>query len=158
MIFSLYYNYIIIFSEVIFTGILRSFYGIDFLTLVLFLISSLLNFSIYTSLIGYIIFIYALLRIFSRNKYKRKAELNKFIYYLNKPLSRFKIIIPSNLPAFDYNSLDLYIKYIKNKIYQKKHYKIVKCPSCSQSLRLPRKKGNIVVTCKKCSYKFDLKT
>ena len=158
MIFSLYYNYIIIFSEVIFTGILRSFYGIDFLTLVLFLISSLLNFSIYTSFIGYIIFIYALLRIFSRNKYKRKAELNKFIYYLNKPLSKLKIIIPSNLPAFDYNSLDFYIKHIKNKIYQKKHYKIVKCPSCSQSLRLPRKKGNIVVTCKRCSYKFDLKT
>lgn len=158
MIFSLYYNYIIIFSEVIFTGILRSFYGIDFLTLVLFLISSLLNFSRYTSLVGTIIFIYALLRIFSRNKYKRKAELNKFIYYLNKPLSKFKIIIPSNLPAFDYTSLDFYIKYMKNKIYQKKHYKIVKCPSCSQSLRLPRKKGNIVVTCKRCSYKFDLKT
>ena len=158
MLFSLYYNYIIIFSEVIFTGILRSFYGIDFLTLVLFLISSLLNFSRYTYIVGNIIFIYALLRIFSRNKYKRKAELNKFIYYLNKPLSKFKIIIPSNLPAFDYTSLDFYIKYMKNKIYQKKHYKIVKCPSCSQSLRLPRKKGNIVVTCKKCSYKFDMKT
>ena len=139
-------------------GILRSFYGIDFLTLVLFLISSLLNFSRYTSLVGTIIFIYALLRIFSRNKYKRKAELNKFIYYLNKPLSKFKVIIPSNLPAFDYTSLDFYIKYLKNKIYQKKHYKIVKCPSCSQSLRLPRKKGNIVVTCKRCSYKFDMKT
>lgn len=139
-------------------GILRSFYGIDFLTLVLFLISSLLNFSKYTSLVGTIIFIYALLRIFSRNKYKRKAELNKFIYYLNKPLSKFNLIIPSNLPAFDYTSLDFYIKYMKNKIYQKKHYKIVKCPSCSQSLRLPRKKGNIVVTCKRCSYKFDMKT
>ena len=144
----------------IFTGILRSFYGIDFLTLVLFLISSLLNLFNYkpVSVIAYVIFLYALLRIFSRNKYKRKAELNKFIYYLNKPLTKFKIMIPSNLPAFDYTSMDLYIKYIKNKIYQKKHYNVVKCPSCSQSLRLRRKNGNIVVTCKRCSYKFDLKT
>ncbi|MBU5454826.1 zinc-ribbon domain-containing protein [Caproiciproducens sp. MSJ-32] len=139
---------------------LRAIYGIDLLTLVLFCISSLFNVfdNYFLSLIGSLFFIYGLLRTFSRNKYNRKRELNKFIYYLNKPLSKINLTIPSNLPAFDYDTLDYYIKILKNKFYQWKHFKIVKCPNCSQKLRLPRKKGNIIVTCKRCSHKFDLRT
>lgn len=41
---------------------------------------------------------------------------------------------------------------------EKKNYKIVSCPKCGQKLRLPRGKGKIVVTCKKCSFEFKLKT
>ena len=139
---------------------LRSFYGVDLLTLVLFLISSIFNIfdSKIFSFLGYLLFLYGLLRTFSRNKYRRRNELNKFIYYINKPLAKFNLAIPNNLPPFDYESLDYYIKILKNKIYQKKHYKIVKCPNCSQKLRLPRKKGNIIVTCKRCLHKFDLRT
>ena len=47
---------------------------------------------------------------------------------------------------------------IKFKYTQYRNYKITKCPNCKQKLRLPRGKGNIVVTCKKCSTKFDFRT
>ena len=47
---------------------------------------------------------------------------------------------------------------IKFKYTQYRNYKITKCPNCNQKLRLPRGKGKIVVTCKKCLTKFDFRT
>jgi len=46
------------------------------------------------------------------------------------------------------------IKELKDRRY----YVIISCPKCSQKLRLPKKKGNIIVTCKRCFNEFKLKT
>ena len=137
---------------------LQGIYGIDLFSLLLLFLASLFNFSRYTWFIGAAITIISLLRIFSRNIYKRQAENNSLVTFLNKPLSRFGLRIPYNMQPIDFNSFSYAFQIIKKTINEKKNYKITKCPNCGQKLRLPRKKGNIVVTCKRCLHKFDFRT
>lgn len=139
-------------------GFLNRMYGIDLLSLFIFFLSSIFSSSKYTSIIGLILFACSVLRIISRNTYKRQLELNKFIRILNKPLSKIGKSIPSNIQPINFYTLSSSFKILKNKLSQSKKFKIKKCPNCSQKLRLPRKKGLIVVTCRRCSHKFDLKT
>ncbi|MDU5105479.1 MULTISPECIES: hypothetical protein [unclassified Clostridium] len=137
---------------------LQGIYGIDLLSLILLLVASLFNLSRYTSFIGMALVIISLLRIFSRNLNKRRAENNSLINLLNKPLSKVGLRIPYNSQPIDFTSFSYLYQVIKNKINEKKNYKITKCPQCGQKLRLPRKKGKIVVTCKRCLHKFDFRT
>lgn len=137
---------------------LKGIYGIDLLSLILLLFASLFNISKYTSPIGFVFMIVSLLRVFSRNISKRRAENNSLINFLNKPLSRLRLRIPYNIQPIDFTSLSYSFKILKNVINEKKNFKITKCPQCGQKLRLPRKKGNIVVTCKRCLHKFDFRT
>ncbi|MGN0026271.1 MAG: hypothetical protein ACI33I_04625 [Clostridium sp.] len=137
---------------------LQGIYGIDLLSLILLLVASLFNLSRYTSLIGFALVIISLLRIFSRNLSKRRAENNSLINFLNKPLSKLGLRIPYNSQPIDFTSFSYTYQVIKNKLNEKKNYKITSCPKCGQKLRLPRKKGKIVVTCKRCLHKFDFRT
>lgn len=137
---------------------LQGTYGFDLLSLVLILLSSILNIFDYTRFIGSIIFIYAVYRAFSKKIYKRKNEYNIFFTYTNKLLKRFGKSIPYNLPIYDLNNFYIFYEKLKNKYIQFRKFKITKCPNCNQKLRLPRGKGKIVVTCKKCSTKFDFRT
>ena len=133
-------------------------YGIDLLSIFLLFLSSLLNLSFFTRAFGLILFFICLFRIFSKNIYKRQSENLIFIGFLNKLLKRFNVQIPTNLPTVTFNSFIYSFKIIQNNLNQFIHYKITKCPSCGQKLRLPRRKGKIIVTCKRCSNKFDLRT
>lgn len=137
---------------------LQGTYGFDLLSLVLILLSSILNIFDYTRFIGSIIFIYAVYRAFSKKIYKRKNEYNIFFTYTNKLLKKFGKSIPYNLPIYDLNNFYIIYENLKNKYIQFRKFKITKCPNCNQKLRLPRGKGKIVVTCKKCSTKFDFRT
>lgn len=51
-------------------------------------------------------------------------------------------------------------KYCRRKYRQltDKNYKYFKCPKCSATLRVPRHRGNVTVTCPVCRNKFDKKT
>ena len=137
-----------------FTGI----YGIDLLSIFLLFLSSLLNISIFTRLFGFIIFLISIFRILSKDIYKRQSENIIFIKFLNKILKRFNVEIPNNMPTITFTSLTYSFKIIQNKLNEFVHFKITKCPKCGQKLRLPRRKGKILVTCRRCSHKFDLKT
>lgn len=137
---------------------LNKMYGIDLLSLFILFLSSIFSLSKYTAMIGLVLLAYSLLRIISKNHYKRQLELNKFIRIINKPLAKSGRSIPSNLQPINFYALSFYFKMLKNKFNQSKKFKVKKCPNCSQKLRLPRKKGLIVVTCRRCSHKFDLKT
>lgn len=137
---------------------LQGIYGIDLLSLILLLVASLFNLSRYTSLIGFALVIISLLRIFSRNLSKRRAENNSLINFLNKPLSKLGLRIPYNSQPIDFTNFSYTYQAIKNKLNEKKNCKITSCPKCGQKLRLPRKKGKIVVTCKRCLHKFDFRT
>lgn len=137
---------------------LQNTYGFDLLSIFLILISSILNLWHVTKLLGYLLLIYATYRAFSKNSYKRRQEYNVFYTYINKFLNKLGKSLPYNLPVLDLSSLDLLFSKIKNWYNQKKHFKITMCPNCKQKLRLPRGKGKILVTCKKCSTKFDFRT
>ena len=137
---------------------LKGTYGFDLLSIILVLISCILNIFDYTRILGTLILIYAIYRAFSKKIYKRKNEYNVFYTYANKFLKKFDKSIPYDLPIYDLINLSYIFENIKFKYNQHRKYKITKCPNCKQKLRLPRGKGKIVVTCKKCSTKFDFRT
>ena len=77
-------------------------------------------------------------RMFSRNISKRYAENQKFLSWRNR--LRLK---PSSW---------------KREMEQRRYYHIYRCPSCRQKIRVPRGKGNIIVTCPKCHTEFQKKS
>lgn len=46
----------------------------------------------------------------------------------------------------------------KSKIESLLDYKIINCIKCKTRLRIPKDKGNIVITCPKCKMKFKTRT
>lgn len=137
-------------------------YGFDILSMFLLILSTVFNFGEYTRYISYLLIIIAVYRAFSKNTYKRNAELLKFTSLINKLLGRFGKRLPYPLPKASLESYPILFSQLKNnwvkKRQSKKQYKIVKCPNCKQKLRLPRGRNAIIVTCKRCSHEFKMKT
>ena len=95
----------------------------------LFILSRFINYSI-ISLISLMIAFAAYFRIFSKNIPKRYAENQKFLSFWQPIKKQFNFII--------------------NRVKNMRHYKYFKCPNCEQTLRVPRGKGRISITCPKC--------
>lgn len=101
--------------------------------------------SLLTSITGVMIFYYlglaayiwGIFRMFSKNRVKRAAENQK---YLN-----FRQNFKSNFSQF-------FVR-LKNA----KKYRYFRCPECKARLRLPRKVGEVTVTCGKCRHQFRQK-
>lgn len=83
-------------------------------------------------------FIYSYFRVFSKNTTKRYQELCSYERFLAKI---------KNFPS----------KW-KKEAAQRKQYKIFKCPSCSQKIRIPRGHGMVEIRCKKCQTLFRKRT
>ena len=82
-------------------------------------------------------YILALLRMLSRNVEKRYAENVKFLTAWRKWTSG--------------------IRQFFNRMKNMRKYKYFKCPECHSRLRLPRKVGEVTVTCGKCHHAFKQK-
>jgi hypothetical protein len=116
----------------------RDSYGFDRFSKYLLITGLLLTTGRYISIFGYALFIYGTWRSLSKNKYKRQQELLVFENYLMALKQKF-------------------YRY-KTSIKDYRYYKVFKCPNCSQKLRVPRKKGTITITCKKCGTGFKGKS
>ncbi|MDN6294359.1 BRcat domain-containing protein [Alkalibacterium gilvum] len=123
---------------------MRGRYGYDELSKVLILAGLITSiFSNFTD--GFILNILALalisfggLRVVSKEKNNRLKELKKYIDFKQVILSRFR-------------------KY-RNRWFQRKAFKITKCPNCKQKIRIPRGRKKVRVTCPSCKNKFIKKT
>lgn len=89
-------------------------------------------------LISFVLLIFTYLRMFSRDRYKRAAENNKFLS------ARYKLK----------NKLVI----LKERWVQRKDYKFFSCPSCRTTLRVPKGKGQVNIVCRKCGTSFRRKT
>lgn len=85
-----------------------------------------------------VLIIYSYYRIFSRDISARYAENKKFLTTLDPLRRKF------------FSS--------KNKYDNRKVYKYIKCPKCKFEMKVPKNKGKIRVTCKKCGEKFIVKS
>ena len=88
--------------------------------------------------LGLALLLWCYYRIFSRNIQKRYAENSKYLSLQNQAkdwLARQKL-------RFD----------------QRKVYRYFKCPHCRQSIRVPRGRGRISITCPKCGTSFIKKS
>lgn len=119
-------------------------YGVDQLSMLLLIISiilSILSRFIDSGIIPVIFMVTAIIayfRIFSKNISKRYQENNEFLKFWNPIKSKF----------------NKRIKRLKNT----KDYRHFKCPNCDQTLRVPRGKGKVAVTCPKCKTGIIKKT
>jgi predicted RNA-binding Zn-ribbon protein involved in translation (DUF1610 family) len=107
------------------------------LSLVLQLLSAFFRFAILTY-ISYALLLFAVFRMLSRNTQRRRAENDKFIRYW----------WPIKTKAG---------RRLANMRHRKTH-KFFKCPSCGNTLRVPKGKGRIQITCPKCGERFIKKT
>ncbi|MEY8338619.1 hypothetical protein AALB16_11455 [Lachnospiraceae bacterium 62-35] len=81
-----------------------------------------------------VLLIYSVNRMFSKNFTRRQKENNLFQrygFYVSEQWKRWKY-----------------------KGEQALHYRIFKCPGCSQKIRIPRGKGRISIHCPKCHTDF----
>lgn len=127
-----------------FSNFMQGRYGVDYLSrdfvwitfaiviLNMFIKSKILSF------IPLVVFILVYFRMFSKNYSKRYNENRIYTNFkgkITRPFTRtFK------------------------RIKDSRKYKFLTCPNCSQKLRVPRGKKEIVVTCAKCRHKFDAKS
>lgn len=82
--------------------------------------------------------VYAYFRMFSRNISKRSAENQ---WFLSKT-AKLRALFGKK----------------KREPDQAKQYHIYKCPNCRQKIRVPRGKGRVAVTCRKCGREFVKKS
>lgn len=119
-------------------------YGIDKLSLHILYLSILLSFingffrTISLNIITTLLLIVSLLRIFSKNYNQRRSESTKW-------------------ENFILSVRNFFCKCGK-RLRDLPHYKYYTCMNCSQTLRVPRKKGTIEIRCPKCGYSFRGRT
>jgi len=119
---------------------MRGRYGMDQLGKALFwavmvclLLSMLLKGGIWY-ILGLVLIVYSYFRMFSRNYQKRYAENQKYLQLTQGIRKKFA-------------------SWKRNAAQRKTHH-IYKCPNCKQKIRVPRGKGQIIITCPKCHTEF----
>ena len=89
------------------------------------------------SLLGMILYILTLYRMFSRQIEKRRAENQKYLAIIGNWKTKWK--------------------QFKNRVKNRDVYKYFKCPQCKALLRLTRGCGPTKVNCPRCHHEFDQK-
>ena len=89
------------------------------------------------SLLSMILAIFVLFRLFSKNVAARRTENAKYISWRSSAFIR--------------------MSQGWNRLKNMRKYKYFKCPQCHAMLRLPRKVGEVTVTCGKCKHQFKTK-
>lgn len=131
-------------------------YGMDrlnqvliFASLFVYAVSLFLRKTVYPYAIVRVIYILmlaaVLLRMFSKNLYKRRLELERYMRLENGLTGWWR---------------RLRSKANGNVVEMKsrRQYKYLTCPQCMQRLRVPRGKGRLRVTCTKCGCRFETKS
>ena len=82
--------------------------------------------------------VFCYVRVFSRDVYKRQRENAWYLKQRTAVLNWFRSL--------------------KDRWQQRKEYRFFRCPSCHALLRVPKNKGKLLLTCRKCGNRFERKT
>ncbi len=104
--------------------------------LILIIVNTFVN-TFVISVLVWGILILIVFRMFSKNVNKRRMENEKFLKLWNPVKGKISLTI--------------------RRIKERKTHCFRKCPNCKKVLRLPRKKGNHVVSCPCCNKDFNIK-
>lgn len=115
-------------------------YGGDPLGIAMIIISAALNFIPFlpARIVSMGLLVLEFFRMLSKNHYKRSKE-NAVFMKVFSPIQKF-------------------FKKIFRPRADRKTHKVFKCPACKQSVRVPRGKGTIKISCPKCNQGFTKKT
>lgn len=132
-------------------------YGMDsfgkfllYLALGLILINMFVRNSV-ISLVSLLVLGYGYFRCLSKNVYKRSYENDKYQKISCKVREFFGRTFGRQ------NSYSSKCNSYSGNVYTQE-YKIFKCPKCKQKLRVPRGKGKIMISCRKCGNEFVKRT
>jgi len=84
------------------------------------------------------LYAYGVFRVLSKNISRRQAENLRYLRYKSTLTEFFTVRL--------------------ERFRQRGRYRYFRCPSCRATLRVPRGKGKIQVTCRSCGHKFHEKT
>lgn len=84
--------------------------------------------------VSYLLYIWTLFRVFSRNLTARQKENQAFLKVW-RPIAQW-------------------FSFQRTKFRERKQYKYFKCPHCGLKLRAPKGRGKIQVTCQRCHEQF----
>ena len=119
-------------------------YGTDKLCIALVIVSMVITLaariagSVWVQIPAYLLIIWALFRILSKNIQARRRENEFFLKFWNPVAKWFKL------------------QY--NRARDIKTHRYYSCPNCKNTLRVPKGKGEITITCPLCKTRFDKKT
>lgn len=99
--------------------------------------SVLALFGLPLALVGKVLYVYAIFRLFSRNTGKRAEENRRFMEFTQR--------VPVEIRQF----------FLRLK--GMKEYRYFRCPGCKTRLRLKRGCGEKRITCPVCRHQFDEK-
>ena len=88
--------------------------------------------------LGLAALVYCYVRAFSRDIYKRQRENE---WYLKKR-----------------RAVAGWFRSLKDRWQQRRDYRFFRCPSCRSLLRVPKNKGRLLLTCRKCGNRFERRT
>lgn len=108
-----------------------------YIALALLLIGIFTKYMIFNTL-GLVIIIYVYFRMLSKNIPKRYEENQKFLKLTSPIRSRFNIL--------------------KRRFRDRKTHKYLTCPNCKKTMRVPKGKGRIKVTCAHCTFTFETRS
>jgi hypothetical protein len=94
-----------------------------------------LRFAWYPALI---LLIYNYFRMLSRNIYKRQAENQWYLDHTSGLRRKFHLR--------------------RDQFRQRRDYKFFSCPNCKTTVRVPKGKGTLTITCPRCREKFTRKS
>jgi len=115
--------------------------GMDRLSFILIIFFLILYPIKYIWILGAVFLGIALFRIFSKDIGRRKLELDK---YNQMTYKQFMVLNKYFSPVFKK------LKIFSYRTKERKNYKYLKCSNCKETLKVPKGKGNIKVTCPKC--------
>lgn len=108
-----------------------------FFSIILFFLSSLTGLYI-AYIIAMLLAIYNIFRCYSKDFSKRRKELDLYLFYKNKFVSKFSLQ--------------------RRKWRERKTHSFFSCPTCQTVVRVPKGRGKIEITCPKCNTSFIKKT
>ena len=89
-------------------------------------------------IVSYSVLGLSLLRMLSKNIRRRRFENDRFLSHWWPIRTRFMLL--------------------RRRVKQRRTHRFLKCPSCRKTLRVPRRKGNLQITCPKCGERFIRRT
>jgi len=119
-------------------------YGPDHLNIAMIIISLVLNLfsGVFRfapiAIVSYVLLGLALFRMLSRNIKRRRAENDRFIRYWWPVRTRISRLLAN--------------------VKHRKTHRYFKCAGCNNTLRVPKGKGKLQITCPKCGERFIKRT
>ena len=129
-------------------------YGVDTLSVTMLAVSFILlamNTS-YLWIVAYPLMVFSLFRILSHRIDKRLKEQQTFMGFVGKLRPLFQSAVRFLQRWF--TGASGYFSNWQTKRRQRKDHVFVSCPECKNTLRLPRIKGKLSVTCPVCRHEF----